>query len=210
MEKKKLINWLCLSGIISLIFYHLHGVIGAMNYPNYNWLSQAMSDLTATNSPSYIIANSYTTIYAIFGCLSAILVSIIIENKKSKLLKIGIYLFAIMNFISAIGYALFPLSNSGFDGSFTSTIHVYVVTTLVVIFSIISIIMISIGSFKEKHKLLGYLSIISLICMFVGAVGSGIVPREYFGLFERFSVYSAVVFNAILGLYGCFVFKIKE
>jgi hypothetical protein len=38
--------------------------------------------------------------------------------------------------------------------------------------------------------------------MFVGAVGSGNVPKEIFGIFERFSTYSAVVFTAILGIYG--------
>ena len=60
-----------------------------------------------------------------------------------------------MNFISAIGYALFPLSSSGFDG----IIHVYVLTAVVVLLSIISLIIIAVGSLKgeNKHKLLGNL-----------------------------------------------------
>lgn len=69
MKNKTLINYLCLSGIISVIFYLLHDIIGAMNYPNYNWLSQAVSDLTAANSPSFIIANEFLTLYKIFNCL---------------------------------------------------------------------------------------------------------------------------------------------
>ena len=43
MKNKKLINYLCLSGILSIIFYVLHDVVGAMNYPGYNWMSGAVS-----------------------------------------------------------------------------------------------------------------------------------------------------------------------
>ena len=37
--------------------------------------------------------------------------------------------------------------------------------------------------------------------MFVGAIGTGAVPKEYFGIFERFSVFAATGFTAVLGLY---------
>lgn len=37
--------------------------------------------------------------------------------------------------------------------------------------------------------------------MMVGALGTGIMPKSVFGLFERFSTFSAVVFNAVLGVY---------
>ena len=202
MKKKKLINWLCLSGIVSIFFYLLHDIIGAMHYPNYNWLSQAVSDLTARDAPSFIIANGYVTVYGIFNCLCCAVVSILMENKKNKVLKIGVYIFTIMNFISAVGYALFPLSSAGFNGTIQSIIHVYIITTLVVLLSIISLILIAIGALKEKNKTLGTLAILSLTLMFIGAVGSGIVPKEYFGVIERFSTYSAVVFTGILGIYG--------
>ena len=33
MKKRKLINYLCLAGILSLVFYILHDVVGALNYP---------------------------------------------------------------------------------------------------------------------------------------------------------------------------------
>lgn len=209
MKRKKLESWLCLSGVISIIFYLLHDVIGAMYYPNYNWLSQAVSDLTASDSESFVVASGFVTVYKIFNCLCCALLCIIIKNQKSKILRTGIYLFAIMNYVSAIGYALFPLSSSGYDGSVSSFIHVYILTTLVVLLSIISLVIIAVGSFKgdNKHKVLGALAIITLILMFVGAVGSANVSKEYFGLIERFSTYSAVIFTGILGIYGFGVFS---
>ena len=209
MEKKKLINWLALSGILSIVFYLLHDIVGAMNYPGYNWMSQAVSDLTATDSPSFVIASGFVTVYKILSCLCSALLCILIKNEKKKSLRLGVYLFSIMNFISAIGYALFPLSSSGFDGSIQSIVHVYVLTAVVVLLSIISLIIIAVGSFKgeNKHKLLGILAIISLILMFIGTVGSQSASKEIFGIFERFSTYSAVIFTGILGLYGFKVFN---
>ena len=202
MKNKKLINWLCISGIISIIFYLLHDIIGTMNYPGYNWMSQAVSDLTSTDAPSFVVASGLVTVYKILNCLCCALLCILIKNENKKTLRLGVYLFSIMNFISAIGYALFPLSSAGYDGSIQSFIHVYILTALVVILSIISLILIAIGSFKSKYKLLGVLAIISLVLMFIGAVGSANVSKDIFGIVERFSTYSVVVFTGILGIFG--------
>lgn len=202
MKNKKLINWLCLSGVISIIFYLLHDIIGAMNYSGYNWMSQAVSDLTSTDAPSFVVASGFVTVYKILNCLCCALLCILIKNEDKKTLRLGVYLFSIMNFISAIGYALFPLSSAGYDGSMQSFIHVYILTTLVVISSIVSLVLIAIGSFKSKYKLLGISAIISLVLMFIGAVGSANVSKDIFGIVERFSTYSAVVFTGILGIFG--------
>lgn len=117
-----------------------------------------------------------------------------------KPLKWGIGLFTVMNFVSAVGYSLFPLSGAGYDGSVPSFIHVYIVTTAVVLLSIVSLVFVAIGAFRQKNRLLGSLAIAALLAMFFGAVGSASVPLEYFGVVERFSTYSAVVFTAVLGL----------
>jgi hypothetical protein len=42
---------------------------------------------------------------------------------------------------------------------------------------------------------------IALATMFIGAIGTNVVLREYFGIFERFSVFAATNFNAVLGVY---------
>lgn len=202
MKKRKIINWLCLTGILSLIFYILHDVVGTLNYPGYNWTREAVSDLTATDSPVYGIAHSLSLVYGILSCLCSLLVCILVKKEEKKILRLGVYLFTTMNFILAIGYSLFPLSSKGYDGSFQSFMHVYVITIAVVLLSIISLILISVGAFKLKKKLLGTLSIVALFLMFFGAAGSGILPKSVFGIVERFSTYSAVVFTMVLGIYG--------
>lgn len=113
MKKRTLINWLCLSGILSIVFYLLLDIIGGMNYPGYNPAAQAVSDLTATAAPSFMVANGLSSIHGIFTCLCN-----------------------------------------------------------------------------------------ALTLMFVGAAGSGNVPKDMFGIFERFSTYSTVAFTGVLGIYG--------
>ena len=188
-------------GVLAVITYLLHDVIGAAHYPGYVWTKQAVSDLTAADAPSYVVASGFTTVHKILTCVCYAYLCILIKGER-RVLRIGITLFAIMHGISAVGYALFPLTGSGYDGSTPSFIHVYVLTAMVVTLSIVSLILIAIGSFKGKHRLLGILAIVALAAMFFGAVGSQSLPKEYFGVVERFSTYSAVVFTGVLAVYG--------
>ena len=41
----------------------------------------------------------------------------------------------------------------------------------------------------------------ALIAMVAGPIGTAFLSKAVFGLFERLSTFSAVVFNAVLGLY---------
>lgn len=142
-----------------------------MYYPGYNWMSQAVSDLTATDAPSFVVANGLSTVYALFACLCSVLVCIIIQDKGNKVLRLGVYLFAIMNWISGIGYALFPLSESGYAGAFQDFMHVFVITSLVVVLSIASLVLIIIGGLKDNRKYRS-LSILSTTIFNGGLIGN--------------------------------------
>ena len=143
-KNQKVRYWLLICGILNVVFYLLHDVIGARFYPGYNWMAQAVSDLTATDAPSRLIASELTKIHAIFSCVTCTLICIFAKDlwkeTSEKILRLGVYLFVTMHWISAIGYSLFPLTGSGYDGSFQSFVHVYVITVLVVLFSIVSLI----------------------------------------------------------------------
>ena len=64
---KRIKIWILICGILSVVFYLLHDIIGAMHYPGYKWMEQAVSDLTATDAQSFAIAKGYTTIHGIFS-----------------------------------------------------------------------------------------------------------------------------------------------
>ena len=61
----KLIRLLSLSGILAAVFYFLHVYYGIQNYPGYDSLSQAVSDLTAIDAPSYVVASRFSALYSI-------------------------------------------------------------------------------------------------------------------------------------------------
>jgi len=207
MKPRKLINWFCLSGVIGFVFYVLHDVIGAMHYPNYDWMSQAVSDLTAADAPSFMIANGLSSVYGIFSCMCCVLVCVVVQGRTNRPLRLGVYLFAAMNLVSAVGYSLFPLSESGYAGRFQDIMHLYVVTVLVVVLSIVSLVLIIIGGFKNKaNKSLAIIASVSLGLMFMGVIGVNVLPSDYFGVPERFSTYGAAFFNAVLGIYGFALF----
>lgn len=202
MMKRTLINRLGLLGVVALLSYTAAVIFAPLAYPGYNWMAQAVSDLSASSAPSQMLWQQLSSLYSVCGIVSVTMVCVFIQDKLTKTLRIGIYLFAIMNWISNVGYAMFPLSDSGNAGTFQDIMHIYVVTVFVVLLSIVSLIVIIIGGYRDrKYRSLAVWATIALLLMFAGAIGTNTVPREYFGIPERFSVFAATGFNAVLGLY---------
>ena len=172
-------------------------------YPGYDWLSQAVSDLSAANAPSLILWNQLSSLYGLCGIVCVMMVCVAIQGKFNKPLRAGVYIFAVMNWVSGIGYVMFPLSDSGDGGTaFQDVMHVYVVTAAVVLLSIASLVLIMIGGYRKKRLVsLAVWATVALVLMMAGGIGTGAAPNEIFGVFERFSVFAATGFNAALGFY---------
>ncbi|MBQ4310160.1 MAG: DUF998 domain-containing protein [Oscillospiraceae bacterium] len=208
--KKKLINIMGLMGILQFISYTCAVIFSPAAFPGYDPLSQAVSDLSAETAPSRMLWEQLSALYASGSVVCSTCACIYLsENKVNTVLfRLGIYLFTVMNWISNIGYRMFPLSDSGKDiSSFQEHMHI-IVTILVVLLSIASLTIVIISGFRKNGiRSIGILAAISLAMMFVGAIGKAAVPPEYFGIVERFSVFAAVGFNAVIGIYLFFGFE---
>ncbi len=199
--KKTLIQKLGLLGILSFLSYTAAVVFSPLAYPGYNWMAQAVSDLSAADAPSLALWNQLSALYNVCEVVCATVVCIGMQGRKTKLLRTGIYMFAVMEWISAVGYRMFPLSSCGYAGAFQDIMHM-VITAAVVLLSIISLVLIIIAGIKNKAcRSYGICAGIALFMMLVGAMGMKIVPADYFGIIERFSVFAATGFNAALGLH---------
>ena len=76
------------------------------------------------------------------------------------------------------------------------------VTAAVVLLSIVSLaILIAAGVKDRRCRSYGVCAAAALGMMLVGAVGTKLVPAQYFGVVERFSVFAATGFNAALGIH---------
>lgn len=202
--KRKLINWLGLTGVVAFVSYTLAVVISPSAFPGYNWMEQAVSDLSAESAPSRMLWNQIAALYGVCSVVCATCVSVYISEKKvsTPLFRIGMHLFTVMNWISYVGYAMFPLADSGKEiASFQEIMHI-VVTAAVVLLSIASLVCLIIAGFRKGGiRGIGIWAAVALIMMMVGAIGQRAVPPQYFGIVERFSVFAAVGFNAVRGLY---------
>lgn len=199
--RKTLIHWCGLLGIVSLLSYTAAVIFSPIAYPGYNWMAQAVSDLSASNAPSKLLWAQLASLYGVCGMVSIMMVCVFIQGRLNKTLRLGIYLFAGMNWVSSIGYSMFPLSDKGNAGTFQDTMHI-VVTALVVLLSILSLAVIMFGGYRDKrYRSIAAWATVSLSLMFMGAIGVGVVPADYFGIPERFSVFAATGFNAVLGAY---------
>ena len=110
--KKSLLQRLGLLGVVSFLSYTAAVVFAPLAYPGYNWMAQAVSDLSAANAPSLALWNQLSALYNVCEVVCVTVVCIGIQGWKTKLLRSGIYLFAVTEWISAVGYRMFPLSSS--------------------------------------------------------------------------------------------------
>lgn len=199
--KKSLLQRLGMLGVVSFLSYTAAVVFAPLAYPGYNWMAQAVSDLSAVNAPSLALWNQLSALYNVCEVVCVTVVCIGIQGQKTKLLRSGIYLFAAMEWISAVGYRMFPLSDSGYAGAFQDVMHM-AVTALVVLLSIVSLVIIIVAGAKSKScRSYGVYAAVALAMMLVGAVGMKLFPAAYFGVVERFSVFAATGFNAALGIH---------
>lgn len=194
------LKYLGLFGLVSLLSYTAMVLFSPLAYPGYDWLSMAVSDLSAADAPSAALAGQLNALFGPCAVVCVMAVCVGVAGCGSRLLKTGVALFAAMEWITVVGYKMFPLVQSEAASSFQNVMHI-VVTVLVVLFSIVSLVLIALGSRKAALPSLGHWAVACLAAMMLGALGTGILPKSVFGLFERFSTFSAVVFNAILGLY---------
>ena len=134
--KKTMVQKLGLLGVVSFISYTAAVVFSPLAYPGYNWLAQAVSDLSAVDAPSLQLWNQLSSLYSVCELLCVMMVCVGIQGRKTKLLRIGVCIFAAMEWISAVGYRMFPLSDSGYASAFQDVMHM-VVTALVVLLSIV-------------------------------------------------------------------------
>ncbi|MCR4926318.1 MAG: DUF998 domain-containing protein [Clostridiales bacterium] len=189
-----------LLGIISLLSYTAMVVFSPLAYPGYDWLTMAVSDLSAVGAPSAELAERLNAFFGPCGIISIMAVCVGTAECKSKIFKSGIGFFAAMEWVTILGYKLFPWVEGASNTSFQNLMHI-IVTALVVVFSIVSLVLIIIGARKEKIVALSNWAIVCFAMMLIGAIGTGALPKSVFGLFERFSTFYAVIFNAILGIY---------
>jgi len=178
------------SGMLAVVIYLLHILLGGYFWKTYSHLQQPISDLTATGAPNRFLLLMFTNIYGVLALIFAVSFTIFERKERHKLVFWGGISFIILHVVS-ISYSFFPQDLPGAEPTFAGTMHL-VVTVLIVPFTILTPLLIGFGLKKEKAwKTLGNFSLICgiLIIIFGGLTGFFFAKGfPYFGLVERINI----------------------
>jgi len=111
-----------------------------------------------------------------------------------------------MSLFSAIGYVLFPLSATAEVTDIQNIMHI-VVTILVVLLTISALIVLMVAFYKNNQMNAYSITLLSFILLMCGSALTGKAPKDYFGLVERISVYTVVLY---LGFISYFNYKYHQ
>lgn len=142
-------------GMLGVLFYFLHTILGNILWKAYNPITMDISSLTADGAVSAQLLRVFTGLYAICMILFSIGMIVIAFKKYHFLVRTGYIVLLVMNLISAFGYRLFPLEGDKTVMTFQNMMHI-IVTVIVVFTTIATGFLLAVGYIKqEKLKKLG-------------------------------------------------------
>ncbi|MDF1548886.1 MAG: DUF998 domain-containing protein [Bacteroidales bacterium] len=178
------------SGMLAVVIYLLHILIGGFLWKGYCHLQQPISDLTATSAPNSGLMQLLTGIYGVLALLFALAFTFFESKKHQKMVFIGGIFFIMLHVIS-ISYNFFPQDLTGSSATFAGTMHI-IVTALIVPFTILTPILIGFGFIKNsKWKSFGKYSILTgILILILGGITAVFFMNKlpYFGLVERLNI----------------------
>ena len=103
--KRSLTQKLGLLGVVSFLSYTAAVVFAPLTYPGYNWMAQAVSDLSAANAPSLALWNQLSALYNACEVVCATVVCIGPAEYFGVVERFSV--FAATGFNAALGIHLF-------------------------------------------------------------------------------------------------------
>lgn len=203
-KKEKLEKILMPLGMIGVIAYMIHTILGNILWSQYNPITMDISSLTAQGAPNADLLRIFTTIYGI--CMILFILGMVIKsNRKYHLAtRTGYVILLGMEVISLFGYTAFPLVGDKTVMNFQNMMHI-AVTVAVVLTTITSAFTLAYGYLiQEKMKKLGkFILIMAIIITLCGVMNpiSMIMGLNILGLTERAVIYSLQILIFVLSFY---------
>ena len=194
-------------GMVGVVGYMLHTIIGNLLWKSYNPITTDISSLTTVGAPNAAMLEIFTNAYGI--CTILFVAGLIIKSfrKYHLVTRVGYVVMMVMQIISMVGYSLFPLTGDKTVMNFQNKMHI-IVTVAVVFTTIASGFIVAVGYLKqEKMKKLGrFVLIMSIVITLTGAtnpIGMS-MGLNILGLTDRLVIYSLQFMMFILSYYYTF------
>lgn len=200
-------------GMVSVIAYLIHTILGRILWSEYNPITMDISSLTAVGAPNREILMIFTSIYGITSIF--FVVGMILKSfyQYKIAVRVGWIILLIMNLTSLVGYSLFPLTGDKTVMNFQNMMHI-IVTIIVVFTTILSGYVLAYGYIcKEKMKTIGRFTLImAIIITITGAINPiGMANNlNILGLTERAVIYSLQTLMFVFSAYYTYLNSKKK
>lgn len=202
---KKLEKYTTPLGMIGVIAYLIHTILGQILWNSYNPITTDISSLTAVGAPNRELLLIFTYIYGISMLLFIIGLIVKAFRKYHFSLKTGYIIMFIMQLVSFVGYSLFPITGDKTEMNLQNLMHI-IVTVIVVFTTIASSYFLSYGYLKQKNKLGKFILIMAVVITITGLtnpIGMGL-ELNILGLTERLVIYSLQFMIFVISAYYTF------
>lgn len=191
------------SGMLGVILYVLHTIIGQILWPAYDPIAMDISSLTADGAPNAALLRFMCDAYA--WTMLAMVGTLLMHTKRKKqnALFTGFSVLMVMQMTSYFGYGLFPLDGDKTQMSFQNQMHILV--TIIVVFStILSFFLIAYGFHRISQAKLRNISLVFAILVTVfGALNPIMMAQglNILGLTERLVIFTIMIYMFGLSYY---------
>ena len=209
MTKKNIWNYLCLFGILSVVFFAIHHIVGERYYGKLYFPYDTIQILTAVGSPSRFIALPLLLASRIFGCIGCLAVCRALKDRVNEDLHKGIAVYTALRIAVSVFELLFPTSIEEHGlldyGPILGFLMIFLFLPLLFTY----IVLICLGTFQKngdgKRNLLpGILLAVWLapvIVLLIIDIFNGVMTGILGGVGTVF-FYGTVIHGALLGVYG--------
>jgi hypothetical protein len=188
------------SGILATLVYISFDILASTLYEGYSYTDQAISELSAIGAPTRGLWNILVFVFnpLIIACGAGVWFS---AGRKHSLRVTGILilLWGILGFI----WLLFPMNMRGAIGSVSDTGHLVLSAVTVILMTVF--IGFGSGASGKGFRIYSILTIILMLVFgaLVGAQAPRVaaqLPTPWMGIMERVSVFSPVIWVAVLAI----------
>ncbi len=199
---KNVFRRLTVLGIVAVVAYVLHVVLGGFLWNGYNHLMQPISDLTGSGAPDRATLQFILWFYTIPAITFGLFAYLYLRTFAPKVAQAGMLLYLIMEAVS-LTYNYFPEDLPGAEPTFLGTMHL-AVTFAIIPLTILAPILIGVG-FRKLHGFKGfgtYCIITGILIFIFGGTTSIFYAQklDYFGLVERLNIGTLQVWTFLLAL----------
>jgi len=207
---KKLLYY---GGILGPLIFLLNDIIGGIVTPNYNYITQPISDLTQAGSP-YLLGSVLLFIASVMAIIFGIGIITDYKFNRSKLIFVGGSILIIIGLFNSLTGTVFPQDpRNGAVVTLAGNMHLGLVG-IVVILTLLALPMIGVGFHEERQwKTFRNYTIVSLLIMIIfGGLSGYIISNniELLGFVERVVAYVFQIWSVTLAYILINRYQIKE